>query len=195
MVWLSPHSTYIDDGLTRDILAGSFYGFNIVLIPHNLPAETLSSHLQNAKADALIAEAGSMDLALVTKANKQLSVVIWVAKYGNRHMDWHEVPKDVKGSLEVAVWHELAEEGRDLAGFDVPEYDPTTPAPALNTVWPSESQSGDFIDFKQEVRGNCPKNHIRSHEPHVWIEVGGLDASLTNKESFWCPQIRASVAL
>jgi hypothetical protein len=133
-------------------IAGSFYGFKIVLIPHNLPAASLSSHLQNAKADALIAEVGSVDLSLVTKANKQISNVIWVAKYGNRHMDWHEVPKDAKETLDVTVWHELAEEGKDLAGFDVPDYDPTTTAPAVNTVWPSESQYGEFIDFKQEVR-------------------------------------------
>jgi hypothetical protein len=108
-----------------------------------------------------------MDLALVTKANKQLSVVIWVAKYGNRHMDWHEAPKDAKSALEVAVWHELAEEGKDLAGFDVPEYDPTTPVPAVNTVWPSESQSGDFIDFKQEVRSGCSKNQLQGHTSYM----------------------------
>lgn len=140
----------------QTLKAGSFYGFEIVLIPHNLPAATLSSHLQNSKADALIAEAGSVDLSLVTKGNKQVSVVIWVANYGNRHMDWHEVPEDVRGTLEVSVWHELAEEGKDLAGFDVPEYDPTTPAPAVHTIWPSDSQSGEFIDFKQEVR-DLPK--------------------------------------
>lgn len=114
----------------------------------------MSSYLQNAKADALIAEAGSLDLSLVAKANKQLSVVIWVAKEGNRHMDWHGIPKDVQGTLDVAVWHELVEEGKDLTGFDVPEYDPTTPAPAINTIWPSKSQSGEFIDFKQEVSDN-----------------------------------------
>lgn len=148
----------------QTLTAGSFYGFKIVLIPHNLPAATLSSHLQNSKADALIAEAGSVDLSLVMKGNKQVSVVIWVANYGNRHMDWHEVPKDVKGTLEVSVWHELAEGDKDLAGFDVPEYDPTTPAPAVNTVWPSDCQSGEFIDFKQEVRdlpGNQnPLGHV-----------------------------------
>lgn len=144
----------------QTLTAGSFYGFEIVLIPHNLPAATLSSHLQNSKADALIAEAGAVDLSLVTKGNKQVSAVIWVAKYGNRHMDWHEVPKDVRGTLEVSVWHELAEEGKDLAGFDVPEYDPTTPAPAVHTIWPSDSQSGEFIDFKQEVR-DLPEKQAR----------------------------------
>lgn len=120
-------------------------------MPHNLPAETLSAHLQACKADALIAEAGSLDLSIVAKGNKQLDLVIWVAKYGNRHMDWHEVPEEVKGSLNAAVWHELIEENKDLADLEVPEYDPTTPAPAVNTVWPSSSKSGQFIDFQSEV--------------------------------------------
>ncbi|KAJ5573468.1 uncharacterized protein N7459_007895 [Penicillium hispanicum] len=132
------------------IFAGAFYGFKTIIIPHNLPPETLSAHLQSAQADALIAEAGSLDLSVVTQGNKQLSLVVWVAKYGNRHMDWHEVPADVKGGLDVDVWHELVEEGKDLAGLEVPEYDPTTPTPAVNTVWPSSSQSGEFINFKAE---------------------------------------------
>lgn len=66
-------------------------------------------------------------------------------------MDWHDVPENVKGKLNVEVWHELVEEGKDLTSLDVPDYDPTIPAPAVNTVWPSSSQSGKFIDFQQEV--------------------------------------------
>lgn len=125
-------------------------------MPHNLPAETLSAHLQHVQADALIAEAGSFDVSLVTKENKQLSLVLWVAKDGNRHMDWHEVPEGAKDNLEVSVWHELVEEQKDLAGMTVPEYDPSTPAPALTTVWPSSSQAGEFIDFQSEVRNHVP---------------------------------------
>ncbi|KAJ5222024.1 AMP-dependent synthetase/ligase [Penicillium citrinum] len=136
--------------LLASIFAGSFYGYKTVIVPHNLPAETLSAHLQSCQADALIAEAGSLDLTLVADGNKQLDVVVWVAKDGNRHMDWHEVPQEVKGKLRAVVWHELVEEHKDLAGLDVPEYDPTIPAPAVNTVWPSSSPSGEFIDFKSE---------------------------------------------
>lgn len=108
--------------------------------------------MKHAEADVLIAEAGSMDLAAVTKDTTQLSLVLWVAKYGNRHMDWNGVPENVEGTLKVAVWHELVEEFKDLASYDVPEYDPKTETPAVNTVWPSSSQSGQFIDFKPEVR-------------------------------------------
>jgi hypothetical protein len=110
----------------------------------------------------LIAEAGSLDLSLVTKDNSQLSLVLWVAKYGNRHMDWNEAPDNVKGSLKVRVWHELVEEFKDLASYEVPEYDPKTETPAVNTVWPSSSQSGQFIDFKPEVRANGPRLVLQS---------------------------------
>ena len=87
----------------------------------------------------------------VSQGNEQLSQVVWVAKYGNRHMDWHEIPGEAKGRMKVEVWHELVEGGKDLVDLEVPEYDPTTPAPTLSTVWPS-SQSGKFIEFQSEVR-------------------------------------------
>ncbi|KAJ5461893.1 uncharacterized protein N7458_003445 [Penicillium daleae] len=188
--------------LLAAIFAGSFYGFKIVLIPHNLPATTLSSHLQNSKADALIAEVGSLDLSLVAKANKQLSVVIWVAKYGNRHMDWHGVPKDVKGTLEVAVWHELAEEVKDLSGFDVPEYDPTTSTPAVHTVWPSASQSGEFIEFKQEnlaaaisALGSALPRNQRFNSSDLVLSIDSLSRSYPLCQIFNALFSNASIAL
>lgn len=139
-------------------LAGAFHGYKTVIVPHNLPAEVLSAHLQQAGADVLIAEAGSLDLSLITKDSKQLSLVIWVAKYGNRHMDWNFVPEDVKDSLKVAVWHELVEEYKNLASYDVPEYDPKTKTPTVTTVWPSSSQSSQFIEFQPEVKFTSPSD-------------------------------------
>ncbi|RHZ68978.1 hypothetical protein CDV55_107175 [Aspergillus turcosus] len=136
--------------LLAAIFAGAFYGFKTIIIPHNLEPQVLSAHLEKSQADALIAEAGALDLSLVAKNNKQLSQVIWVAKSGSRHMDWNHVPGDVKGSLEVAVWHELVEEKKDLAGLDVPSWDPNSPAPSVTTVWPTKSQVGDFIEFQSE---------------------------------------------
>lgn len=115
--------------------------------------------MKQAGAEVLIAEAGSLDLSVVGNDNKQLSLVLWVAKYGNRHMDWNGVPDNVESTLKVAVWHELVEEFKDLAGYDVPEYDPKTETPAVNTVWPSSSLSGQFIDFKPEVRLTKPHLH------------------------------------
>lgn len=120
-------------------------------MPHNLPPQTLSAHLRHAQADALVAEAGSFDVTQVTKGNEQLSLVLWVAKLGSRHMDWNEKPKNVRSSFEVAVWHELVEEHKDLASLEVPEYDPSKATPALSTAWPSSSQSGEFIEFQSDV--------------------------------------------
>ncbi|KAL3481814.1 hypothetical protein BJX99DRAFT_243481 [Aspergillus californicus] len=131
--------------LLASIFAGAFYGFKVVIIPHNLGAEELSGLLKKAQADSLIAEAGALDLTLVAGNNKQLSHVIWVAKLGSRHMDWNDVPKGVKGHLDVAVWHELVDERKDLAGLDVPEWDPSSPSPSLTTLW-----SGEFIEYGPE---------------------------------------------
>jgi hypothetical protein len=128
------------------LLAGAFYGFKVVLVPHNLDTEELSALLQKVQADSLIAEAGAVDLALVAKKNDQLSHFLWVAKLGSRHMDWNDVPKELQGRLNVAVWHELVDEKKDLAGLEVPEWDPTSPTPTLTTLW-----SGEFIEYKPEV--------------------------------------------
>ena len=137
--------------LTIIELAGAFYGFKVVVVHHSLEPETLSANLQKVQAEALIAEAGALDLSVVSKNNRQLSQVIWVAKLGSRHMDWNEVPENVQGSLSVAVWHELVEEKKDIAGFEVPTWDPKTPSPGVTTTWPSSSSAGEFIDFQPEV--------------------------------------------
>ena len=136
--------------LTRS-LAGAFYGLKTIIIPHNLDAKSLSSLLKESGAEALIAEAGALDLSLVAKGNDQLSQVIWVAKLGSRHMDWNDVPEDVKGTLEVGVWHELVEAKKDLAGLEVPSWDPSSPTPSVTTVWPSKSSAGEFIEYQPEV--------------------------------------------
>lgn len=79
-------------------------------------------------------------------------------------MDWNEVPADVKGSLEVTVWHDLVDEKRDLAGLEVPSWDSNSPSPSVTTVWPSVSGVGEFIEFQPEVESplcrvdcNCPQ--------------------------------------
>ncbi|PLB45967.1 hypothetical protein P170DRAFT_439666 [Aspergillus steynii IBT 23096] len=136
--------------LLAAIFAGAFYGFKTIIVPHNLDPESLSALLQKSQAEALIAEAGALDLSYVANSNRQLHHVIWVAKLGSRHMDWNDVPEDVKGNLEVAVWHELVEEKKDLAGLEVPSWDPSSPTPSLTTIWPSASGPGDFVEYQPE---------------------------------------------
>ncbi|OJJ48432.1 hypothetical protein ASPZODRAFT_113308 [Penicilliopsis zonata CBS 506.65] len=139
--------------LLAAIFAGAFYGYKTVIVPHNMQPDILSAHLQKIKADALIAEAGSLDLSVVAKGNDQLAHVLWVAKYGSRHMDWSHVPEELKNRLEVNVWHNLVEENRNIHGSDVPSYDPSTPTPSVTTVWPSGAALGDFVEYS-------PKNLV-----------------------------------
>ncbi|EAW12678.1 uncharacterized protein ACLA_011050 [Aspergillus clavatus NRRL 1] len=136
--------------LLATIFAGAFYNFKTTIIPHNLEPQALSILLEQAQAEVLIAEAGALDLSLVAKNNKQLSQVIWVAKIGSRHMDWNYVPEDVRGTLQVAVWHELVDEKKDLAGFNVPTWDPNSATPSVTTVWPSKSGDGDLIEYQPQ---------------------------------------------
>ncbi|KAL4740049.1 hypothetical protein BDV11DRAFT_106529 [Aspergillus similis] len=150
--------------LLASIFAGAFYGFKVVIIPHNLPAEQLSGLLRKAQADSLIAEAGALDLTLVAKDNKQLSHVIWVAKMGSRHMDWNDVPKEVEDHLDVAVWHELVDEKKELAGLEVPEWDPSSKTPTLSTLW-----SGEFVEYGPE---------------HLVAGISGLIYSLPRTQRF-----------
>ncbi|KAJ5494949.1 hypothetical protein N7539_000065 [Penicillium diatomitis] len=184
------------------IFAGSFFGFRVVLVPHGLPAATLSAQLQKNQADALIAEAGSLDLTFVTRNNKQLSAVLWVAHLGNQHMDWHQVPKDVETSLDVAVWHELVEEGKDIAGFEVPEYDPAIPAPGLSTVWAFESETGEFINFTQEnlvaaigALGSALPRNQRVNASDLVLSIDSLSRSYPLCQIFNALYSNASIAL
>lgn len=132
----------------------------------------LSSLLKKSQADVLIAEAGALDLSLVAEGNKQLSQVIWVAKIGSRHMDWNDVPAELTNSLEVSVWHELVDEKRDLAGLELPEWDPTTKTPSVSTVWRSSAGDGELVEYQPEV--GQPRTLRRANANHgdrTWFLV------------------------
>ncbi|KKY18365.1 hypothetical protein UCRPC4_g04982 [Phaeomoniella chlamydospora] len=109
--------------LIASIFAAAFYGFKAVLIPYKLTTEELIKHLSLVKADVLIAEAGTVELGLVTKSCPELSNVIWVAKYGSRHMDWNEVPEGVGSKLDVCVWHELFDEKKGIVSSELPPFE------------------------------------------------------------------------
>lgn len=118
------------------------------MIPHNLDPKKLASYLKKVQAELLIAEAGAVDLTVVTSGNKQLKDVIWVAKEGSRHMDWNEVPAKLAGSVKVAVWHELVEEKKKLDDTEVPAYDPKSATPSITAFWPTTEE---FIEYKPQV--------------------------------------------
>lgn len=118
------------------------------MIPHNLDPKQLGNYLKKVQAELLIAEAGAVDLTVVTSGNKQLKDVIWVAKEGSRHMDWNEVPAKLAGSVKVAVWHELVQEKKKLKDTEVPAYEPKSATPSIIAFWPTTEE---FIEYKIQV--------------------------------------------
>jgi hypothetical protein len=130
------------------IVDGAFYNFQVVIIPHNLAPEELGTYLKKAQARVLVAEAGAVDLTVISKGNAQLKHVIWVVKQGSRHMDWNEVPEGIGGNLDVSVWHESVNEKKQLSDTEVPASEPKSGSPSILALWPS---SGEFIEYKPEV--------------------------------------------
>lgn len=119
-----------------------------MIIPHNRVPEELGAYLKKSQAQLLVAEAGAVDLTVISKGNAQLKHVIWVVKQGSRHMDWSEVPDGIGGNLDVSVWHETVNEKKQLSDTEVPASEPKSTTPSILAVWPS---SGEFIEYKPQV--------------------------------------------
>lgn len=133
-------------------IAGAFYGFKVIMIPHNLGSEVLSDYLEKVEAQILIAEAGSLDLGIVTNENKRLSHVLYVARHGNKHMGWDQLPDGVRTDLNLSVWSDLVEETRNISELDVPEWDTKSPSSALTMLNPlSKENAPEFVDYQPEV--------------------------------------------
>jgi hypothetical protein len=123
-----------------------------VIIPHNIPSELISQLLGKSQAQLLIAEAGVVNLTVLTKGNKNLNHVIWVAKQGTRHMDWNEVPEGIGGDIEVSVWHELVKDKGQAIEYSVPTTDFRSPTSPIVTLWPSSSpENGELVEYTPQV--------------------------------------------
>jgi acyl-CoA synthetase (AMP-forming)/AMP-acid ligase II len=131
------------------LFAGAFYGFTPILIPYNQPHTTLVDLLVSTRADALIAEAGSVPLADVTSGAPGLRQIIWTVEKTSRHMDWSEVPEGIGGKLDVSVWHELVQDQKSSAAV-LPST--TETAPPVVFLWQEVSgKSAETIEFTQKV--------------------------------------------
>ena len=120
------------------------------MVPHNLKTDDLIAHLSLAKPDFLIAEAGAIELAAVSKSCPSLANVIWVAKYGSRHMDWNEVPEGVGGKMDVAVWHELVDDKKSLVGPGLPAPEKDSKVPPI-AVFHGSSSNPRLTEYASEV--------------------------------------------
>ena len=64
-------------------------------------------------------------------------------------MDWHEVPSEIGGEVEVSVWHELVEEQDEKQNTLLP----TNHQPGnITTIWQHPDRSEpEIVEFTQKV--------------------------------------------
>jgi hypothetical protein len=137
------------------VTASAFYDFQAVLVPHGLSPEVLISYLQKSEADVLIAEAGALELSSMVENVPSLTHIIWVAKHGNRHMDWNEVPEGIGGKIEVTTWHDLVEEHKSYISMELPSSEKGSSINPLITFWPPRTgEVGDIVELTSGVSKN-----------------------------------------
>lgn len=130
------------------LFAGAFYGFSPILIPYNQPHPTLIELLNRTGADALIAEAGSVPLADVSRGVSALRQVIWTVEKTSRHMDWNEVPEGIGGKIDVSVWHQLVQDQKSGA-IELPQN--AGKAPSIIFLWQEGTgKSTEIVEFTQQ---------------------------------------------
>lgn len=138
--------------LLATVFAGACYGFTTILVPYNQPHDTVIKILQQAKADFLVAEAGSIPLADAAQGVPGLKEAIWCVEVTSRHMDWKEVPSEVGGKVEVSVWHELVQDSLSASSTELPEE--TADSAGIVTVWQDKLGSpAELVEFSQKVIG------------------------------------------
>ncbi|KAF2191833.1 hypothetical protein K469DRAFT_556422 [Zopfia rhizophila CBS 207.26] len=130
------------------VFAGAFYGFSPVLIPYNQPHQTLIELLIRTGADSLVAEAGSLPLADVSKGASSIRQVIWTVEKTSRHMDWNEVPEGIGGKVDVSVWHELVQDQKN-GKVELPQ-DSGKPANLVFLWQEGVGKSAEIVEFSQQ---------------------------------------------
>lgn len=109
-----------------------------------MPSEELAAYLQQSRADVLVAEAGAIDLGVLSRARTTLKDIICVTRGGNQHLDWK-----FDGRLKVAVWHDLVKETE--VNSDLPPSDAASPPPSVTTLWSSPTGPGSFVEYTTAV--------------------------------------------
>lgn len=136
------------------LFAGAFYGFTPILIPYNQPHPALVELLQATGADSLVAQAGSVPLADVTRSVPSLRQIVWTVEKTSRHMDWSEVPEGIGGKVDVSVWHELVQDSKHTE--DVLPSDGGK-APGVVFLWQEAvGKPAEIVEFTQQVSIQSP---------------------------------------
>jgi acyl-CoA synthetase (AMP-forming)/AMP-acid ligase II len=149
------------------LFAGAFYGFTPILIPYNQPHATLVELLQATGADSLVAEAGSVPLADVTRSVPGLRQIVWTVEKTSRHMDWSEVPEGIGGKVDVSVWHELVQDSKHT-----------------EHALPSEGGKAPGVVFLWQEAVGKPAEIVEFTQQNIAAAVGSLITSLPTAQRF-----------
>ncbi|RMD42005.1 hypothetical protein DV735_g3084, partial [Chaetothyriales sp. CBS 134920] len=133
------------------VFAAAFYHFSVVLIPAGLSEQELDDLLGRAKADALVAEAGTFSATGAFEASPSLKTVLLVAKGAGEHMSFDEPAPDLPAGKQVVMWRtatDLAKAQGQSTRDVLPVDKETTPQPLLTFV--PDGNGYELVEFTSD---------------------------------------------
>jgi hypothetical protein len=104
----------------------------------------LEQILRDTKADALIAQAGTVSFQGLTKSLPSLKQFIRVVEHASRQMDWSEGTEDVSAT----EWHEIVKTGAS----DIPTSAEWFQPPNVIAIWQGKHPDDyEFVEYCQAV--------------------------------------------
>ncbi|KAK4934184.1 hypothetical protein LTR66_015685, partial [Elasticomyces elasticus] len=140
--------------LLSTLFACAFYGLDVVLLPYNLPHNTIFELLQRTEATALVAPAGSVPLSGLVQHVASIRQVIWTVEKTSRHMDWRGAPPGFEDNVRIRVWHDLVQSAVNTPA-ELPTNDQATPGTVTMPLHFSAHKADTAIKpFKPFTQGN-----------------------------------------
>ena len=133
----------------QSTFATAFYGSSPTLVPFGLTQVQTTDLLSQAAPDALIAEAGTLDLSSISSSCPSLKHVILVARAGGEHVDWSETSAEISKKLKVTTWADVVKP--ETASEDVPAVDKDSTVGTVSTFWPTPDQKFTLVEYTQKV--------------------------------------------
>ena len=122
-----------------------------VLLPFNQPHDVVIGLIKSTEADCIVAEAGSLPLALLSSL--KVKTIILVATPNSQHMDW----TSKEGSVSVVTWHDLVAKANTSTELPSGE----TKLGTVTEIWMKEQGTTSKVtEFTQGVR---IISHLRFH--------------------------------
>ena len=133
----------------QSIFAAAFYGTSPTLVPFGLEQPQTTDLLSQASPDALIAEAGTLDLSSLIASCPSLKHVILVSRAGTNNMDWSETSDEISKKLKVTTWTDIVKP--ETASEEVPALDKDSAVGTVSTFWPTPDQKYTLVEYTQKV--------------------------------------------